>query len=101
MGVYYASNAVGRLVGTLASGALYSYAGSTVVDGFGICLMVSVGFAAVSCLVDFFLQEEPNAQGETQPATQRRSFALRLESPCRAAGVSLFLCWSSAAQVTG
>ncbi|EFN55998.1 hypothetical protein CHLNCDRAFT_8794, partial [Chlorella variabilis] len=45
VGVYYASNAVGRLTGTLASGALYSYVGSSVVDGFGTCLMVSVTFA--------------------------------------------------------
>jgi hypothetical protein len=58
VGVYYASNAVGRLVGTLASGALYSYVGSSIVDGFGTCLMVSVGFAAVSCVVDLFLHEQ-------------------------------------------
>lgn len=63
MGVYYASNAVGRLTGTLASGALYSYVGSSVVDGFGTCLMVSVTFAGISFLVDFFLHEEANAAG--------------------------------------
>lgn len=65
VGVYYAANAVGRLVGTLASGALYSYVGSTIVDGFGTCLMVSVGFAAASCAVDLWLHEDPAAAGET------------------------------------
>ncbi|KAL4451733.1 hypothetical protein ABPG75_007395 [Micractinium tetrahymenae] len=63
VGVYYASNAVGRLTGTLASGALYSYVGSTVVDGFGACLMVSVGFAAVSCAVDLFLHDDHTRGG--------------------------------------
>jgi hypothetical protein len=82
VGVYYASNAVGRLVGTLSSGALYSYIGSTVVDGFGSCLMVSVGFAAVSCLVDFFLQEETGAQGECGAAA------------CDAAGAALRSLWA-------
>lgn len=63
VGVYYASNAVGRLVGTLASGALYSYVGSTVVDGFGACLMVSVGFAALSCAIDLFLHDDHTRGG--------------------------------------
>lgn len=115
VGVYYASNAVGRLVGTLASGAapapacaasccrhqrgarpstrragrqagrvpgsrahsnlrhqvahavsagaLYSYVGASIVDGFGACLMVSVGFAALSCAIDLFLHEEPSSTG--------------------------------------
>jgi hypothetical protein len=63
VGVYYASNAVGRLVGTLASGALYSYVGSSIVDGFGACLMVSVAFAAASCAIDFWLHEEDAAPG--------------------------------------
>lgn len=58
VGVYYCANAVGRLVGTLASGALYSYVGSSVVDGFGACLFVSVGFAALSAVIDLFLHEE-------------------------------------------
>ncbi len=45
------------------AGALYSYVGSTIVEGFGACLMVSVGFAAISCAVDFFLQEEIKLPG--------------------------------------
>lgn len=63
VGVYYASNAVGRLVGTLASGALYSYVGSSVVDGFGACLMASVGFAAMSCAIDLWLQDDHTGGG--------------------------------------
>jgi hypothetical protein len=78
VGVYYASNAVGRLTGTLASGALYSYVGTTVVDGFGACLMVSCAFAAISTVVDLFLHEESGASG----AAMRPDTAWR---PC--------LCW--------
>ncbi len=40
------------------AGALYSYVGSTIVDGFGACLMVSVGFAALSCAIDLFLHDD-------------------------------------------
>lgn len=39
-------------------GALYSYVGSTVVDGFGACLMCSVAFAALSCAIDLFLHDD-------------------------------------------
>ena len=69
VGVYYASNAVGRLVGTLASGALYSYVGSSIVDGFGACLMVSFLFSGISCGVDFFLHDPPAAPGAAAAAT--------------------------------
>jgi hypothetical protein len=58
VGVYYCANAVGRLEGTLASGAIYSYVGSSVVDGFGTCLLVSVAFCALSTLIDLSLQED-------------------------------------------
>lgn len=58
VGVYYASNALGRLVGTILSGVLYTYAGSTVVVRFGVCLFASVGFAAISSAVDVFLHED-------------------------------------------
>ena len=68
VGVYYASNAVGRLVGTLASGALYSYVGSSIVDGFGACLMVSVAFSAASCAIDFWLHEDAAAAGASGSA---------------------------------
>ena len=67
VGVYYCANAVGRLVGTLASGALYSYVGSTVVDGFGACLLVSVSFCVLSTLIDTKLWEDPDREGAWVP----------------------------------
>lgn len=67
VGVYYCANAVGRLVGTLASGALYSYVGSTVVDGFGACLFVSVGFAVLSAAIDLVLHEDPEREAAWVP----------------------------------
>lgn len=33
------------------------------VDGFGACLMVSVLFAGLSCVIDLFLHEDPGAAG--------------------------------------
>ena len=58
VGVYYASNALGRLTGTLLSGVLYTYAGDTDVERFAVCLFASVIFAAISTLVDVFLKED-------------------------------------------
>lgn len=58
VGVYYASNALGRLVGTILSGVLYTYAGDTVVERFGVCLFASMGFALISAIVDVWLHED-------------------------------------------
>ena len=58
VGVYYASNALGRLFGTLLSGILYTYVGSTVVDGFGACVLASCGVSLISSVVDMFLRED-------------------------------------------
>ncbi|KXZ56081.1 hypothetical protein GPECTOR_2g963 [Gonium pectorale] len=55
VGFYYCANAMGRLTGTLVSGALYSYAGDTVVQGFAACFWASVGFAVLSALVEVFV----------------------------------------------
>lgn len=84
VGVYYCANAVGRLVGTLASGALYSYVGGSVVVGFGVCLMSSVAFSLASTVIDFWLHEDvptrfalgcfPRA-GRTAPAAAAPSAA--------------------------
>ena len=63
VGVYYASNALGRMLGTLFSGVLYTYVGGTVVDGFGACLFASCAVSLVSMAVDWFLQEDQ--QGST------------------------------------
>lgn len=57
VGVYYASNALGRLVGTMLSGVLYTYAGDTVEERFGVCLFSSVLFALISTAVDAWLEE--------------------------------------------
>eukprot|EP00889_Picochlorum_renovo_P001932 jgi/Picre1/28962/NNA_004356.t1 len=58
VGVYYASNALGRLLGTLFSGVLYTYVGSTVVDGFGACVIASCLVSLVSTFIDNFLRED-------------------------------------------
>ncbi|KAG2434394.1 hypothetical protein HYH02_012406 [Chlamydomonas schloesseri] len=57
VGFYYCANAMGRLTGTLVSGALYSYAGDTVVQGFAACFWASVGFALLSALVEMFVAD--------------------------------------------
>lgn len=41
VGFYYMSNAAGRLVGTLAGGALYQWAGDGPVDGIAACFFLS------------------------------------------------------------
>ena len=58
MSAGYASNALGRLFGTLLSGILYTYVGSTVVDGFGACVLASCGVSLISSVVDMFLRED-------------------------------------------
>lgn len=58
VGVYYASNAMGRLLGTILSGVLYTYVGSTVVDGFGACVLASCIVSLISMGVDWFLRED-------------------------------------------
>ena len=47
VGFYYMSNAVGRLVGTVVSGALYTYGGSTTREGFAACFWCSAAFLVV------------------------------------------------------
>jgi len=51
VGVYYSANAGGRLIGTLLSGFLYTYAGDTIVTGFGYCFVASVVFVALSSVL--------------------------------------------------
>ncbi|GLC44908.1 hypothetical protein PLESTB_001687900 [Pleodorina starrii] len=57
VGFYYCANAMGRLTGTLVSGALYSYAGDNVVQGFAACFWASVGFAVLSAAVEMALAD--------------------------------------------
>ncbi|CAG9461551.1 unnamed protein product [Pedinophyceae sp. YPF-701] len=50
VGFYYMANAMGRLVGTIASGALYSYVGDTR-EGFAACFWASVGFVVLASVL--------------------------------------------------
>lgn len=56
VGFYYMSNAVGRLVGTMASGVLYTYI-APVSLGFGVCFLVSVVFTLVSAFVNVWIRD--------------------------------------------
>lgn len=77
VGVYYASNALGRLVGTIASGALYTYAGSNIVQRFGACLFASVLFAGISAFVDVYLKEDMVGRSWASPFYRCTSCATR------------------------
>jgi hypothetical protein len=52
------ANAMGRLTGTLVSGALYTYAGATVVYGLGWCFVASVVFALLSTAITAFIRDD-------------------------------------------
>ena len=61
-GFYYMSNAIGRLVGTLASGALYEFADETdKLVGFAACFWVSTGFCIVSAIVPLLIPGDGEA----------------------------------------
>ncbi len=65
VGFYYMANAMGRLIGTFLSGALYQIS-ATSADGLDLCLMTSIGFVATSAVICCFLrraeqQENPLA----------------------------------------
>lgn len=55
---YYMANAMGRLTGTLVSGALYTYAGASVVYGLGWCFVASVAFALLATVVTAFIRDD-------------------------------------------
>jgi hypothetical protein len=44
--------------GTLASGALYTFTGATLVQGFGHCFLASTAFAAVSTLITTLIRDD-------------------------------------------
>eukprot|EP00798_Chlamydomonas_sp_ICE-L_P027496 gene27496-4805_t len=58
VGFYYMANAMGRLVGTLASGALYSFTGSQVTFGLANCFWAAFAFALASAVVEFFVKDD-------------------------------------------
>lgn len=55
VGFYYMANAGGRLIGTVLSGALYTF------YGLAVCLIVSAVFAGLSALIVRALPDRPNA----------------------------------------
>jgi len=58
VGFYYMANAIGRLTGTLASGALYSHAGSGAREGFAACFWASVAFLAVTAAATLAIKDD-------------------------------------------
>lgn len=58
VGFYYMSNAAGRLVGTILSGVLYSYAGSDRSEGFGWCFVLSAVFVFLCTLITAFIKDD-------------------------------------------
>jgi len=57
VGFYYMANAFGRLVGTLMSGALYSYVSPNTTLGFAACMWASTGFCFLSGAVMVFCHD--------------------------------------------
>jgi hypothetical protein len=58
VGFYYMSNAAGRLIGTMLSGLLYTYAGSTRAAGFGWCFVLSAAFLVLCCGITSFVRDD-------------------------------------------
>lgn len=58
VGFYYMSNAIGRLVGTVVSGALYTYAGSDPREGFAACFWCSAAFIVVCAIVTVGIDDD-------------------------------------------
>jgi MFS family permease len=56
VGFYYMANAFGRLFGTIISGALYSYIGTSV-QGFAACFWVSALFVIISTALEVLLDD--------------------------------------------
>ena len=57
VGFYYMANAFGRLIGTIVSGALYSYTES-IVDGFAACFWASSVFVIISTVLEMFIDDD-------------------------------------------
>lgn len=58
VGFYYMANAAGRLIGTLSSGALYSYAAATPALGFAACMFASSGFCFLAGAIVFLCRDD-------------------------------------------
>jgi hypothetical protein len=66
VGLYYMSNAVGRLIGTLGSGFLYTYvgdafnpySGTNAVSGLAACFLAGTLSSALAALITLFIRDE-------------------------------------------
>ena len=70
VGLYYMSNALGRLVGTLGSGFLFTYAGGAVETifgynpgmdariGFAACLLAGTLSSALAAIITYWIKDE-------------------------------------------
>jgi hypothetical protein len=58
VGFYYMSNAVGRFVGTLVSGAIYEYASESKPAALGYCFVASAGFSTISTLLTMRIDDQ-------------------------------------------
>ena len=52
------SNACGRLLGTLGSGVLYSYAGEDALRGLGACFVAGTISSALAALITFRINDD-------------------------------------------
>lgn len=73
VGVYYSSNAAGRLLGTLLSGVLYTYAPGPLPSRFGACMVAAAVFAAAAAVV---------VAGVPDPDARARGVACGACGPC-------------------
>ncbi|XP_070572795.1 uncharacterized protein [Ptychodera flava] len=60
VGFYYMANALGRLTGTVVSGALYEFVGgaTSTSQGFAACFWASVGFVFFAAVIALFLRDD-------------------------------------------
>ena len=70
-GYYYMANAFGRLVGTIISGALYSYAG-TPVEGFAACFWASSALVLLSALLELYIDDDAGGLSRLDKVHSRR-----------------------------
>ena len=64
VGFYYMANAFGRLIGTITSGALYSYAGNDANDGLAACFAASFASSSHDVVTYFVDDDEGVAMGD-------------------------------------
>jgi hypothetical protein len=58
VGFYYMSNACGRLLGTIGSGVLYTYAGADALRGLGACFVAGTISSAAAALITVRIRDD-------------------------------------------